>query len=482
MTAQGPEIPPAASDAAADPATPAAPALNRFYEPIILTGKTLPAFVNTQTKSFRVGAVDKTSGMLKPIPFQTDERNDKNNSFMYDFGPGADQDDTPGVLDSNDEIVFMARDAGPRLADGPRRQLGPDAVEVKITDPKTGGIGYAYAFRKSDALAVSKAKLVSLEDPGEGLKVTAEGYSFRLARDCQLTFDYLALRQPGDTSEVNIMDRLKVRGWVKLFGFISAKTNECDWTSHYYGAVDGNVRVIRRTKNSYTVAMIPSVRFDTELVFYPNHFEVAITGRLPFDLKTIAPQGGFAVYADYNDNAKGAKFYTGAYTNGVTFDGTPKVEPSVEVLGKVPYVWGAIYGIGPEKNTGWFSRVVPGFNVPTRYAPQVIDNDRENNPPEQFPGVHEIGFKVDTLDEMKGGRFAISSILYRIKDWEPKDAQKLLNVVDSPLAVELSATDGSGTISRFTMPTRPNEPPIPAEPPAPGTPGAAGAEPKAAKK
>ncbi len=448
----------------AAPAEP--PSLARFYEPVILTGKTLPAFLNTPAKSVRAGAVDRQSGQLKPIPFQVDERDDKNNAFVYSLGPGAGHDGTPGVMDANDEIVFLARHTGPRLSTEARQKLGADAIEVKVTDPKGGGTAYAYLFRNPGSLSLSNAKLVSLDDPGEGLIVTAEGYGFRLARDCQLTFDYLAIRDSGTQNVLNIMDRLKVRGWVKLFGFFHVTTNECDWTSRYHGAVDGPVRVIRRTKNSYTIAMIPSVRFDTELVFYPDHFEVAITGKLPFDLATVAPKGGFAVYADYNDAVKGAKFYTGSYTKGIVFDGTPKTEPSQEVLGRIPYVWGAVYGLGEKKDSGFFSRVVPGYNVPTQYAPQVIDDDKKNNPPENFPGVHEIGFKVDTLDEMKGGRFAISSVLYRIRDWEPKDAQWLLDVIDSPLSVELSPADGSGAATKFTIATRPNEPPVPADPPA----------------
>ncbi len=450
-------------------ATPAPVAMDRLYEQIILTGKILPSFTGVSVKSFRAGSINPATGELRPIPVQADERNEKNNSFVFALGPGADVDSTPGVFDSNDEIVFLARDLGPRASDDQRRALGSEVIEVKVTDPGNSATGFAYLFKNPDALPLSKIDYVNLDDPQTGLRVASRSYGFGLADQCQLTFDYLSVREPGQQSEVNIMDRLKVRGWVKLFGFISLSTDECSWTSRYHGAVDGPVRVIRRTKSSFTVAMIPSVRFDTELVFYPDHFEVAITGRLPFDLETIAPTGGFAVYADYNDAVKGAKFYTGSYTAGITFDGTPKAEPSYEVLSRIPYVWGAVYGLGPKKNLGWFSRVVPGYNVPQKYAPQVFDNDRQNNPPEKFPGVHEIGFKVDSLNELKGGRFAISSVAYRIQDWDPRDAQKLLNVVDSPLSAELAPADGTGAATRFAMPTRPNEPPVPQDVPASGT-------------
>ncbi|MCW5828727.1 MAG: hypothetical protein KIT79_05375 [Deltaproteobacteria bacterium] len=440
------------------------PPFTRFYEPVILNGKTLPGFMGKSIRSFRVGVAAGDGVSLKPIPFQVDERNERNGAFVYSLGPGADfRDETPGIFDENDEIVFLARDAGSRLSAGARENLGAGVIEATLIDQRNGSRMWAYLFPHSDMLPLSDIKRVKLDDPDEGLRVTAEGYGFRLARDCQLTFDYLAVRD-GAIPEVNIMDRLKVRGWVKLFGLISIKTNECDWTSRYHAAVDGPVRVIRRTKNSYTITVVPTVRFDTELVFYPHHFEVAITGRLPFDLRRVAPSGGFGVYVDYNDAVKGAQFYTGAYTEGVTFDGTPKTEPTPEVLGRVPYVWSALYGVGPGRNLGWFSRVVPGFNVPTKYAPQINDDDRAANPPESYPGVHEIGFKVDSLDEMQGGRFAISSVLYRTKDWSPADVQSLLDVVDKPLLVELSPADGvSVPVTRFTLSTRPNEPPLPAE-------------------
>ncbi len=68
------------------------------------------------------------------------------------FGPMADP--VPG-LDADDELVFMASDAG---AQAPLGQPGPAGTiedltarqEVRVTDPVTGSVSYAYIFRQAD--------------------------------------------------------------------------------------------------------------------------------------------------------------------------------------------------------------------------------------------------------------------------------------------------------------------------------------------
>ncbi|PWU20204.1 MAG: hypothetical protein C5B48_12800, partial [Candidatus Rokuibacteriota bacterium] len=68
--------------------------------------------------------------------------------------------DSDPSLDSNDEVALMASDAG-----GPRStSYAPDgvdpssAVEVKITDPIDGGIGYAYLFKSTSGLDPAAGK------------------------------------------------------------------------------------------------------------------------------------------------------------------------------------------------------------------------------------------------------------------------------------------------------------------------------------
>ena len=64
---------------------------------------------------------------------------------------GADSDPT---LDANDEVAFMAADAGgPRTASFAPPGVDPaSSVEVRITDPIDGGVGYVYLFKDTSGL------------------------------------------------------------------------------------------------------------------------------------------------------------------------------------------------------------------------------------------------------------------------------------------------------------------------------------------
>ena len=70
---------------------------------------------------------------------------------------GADSNPT---LDANDEIALMAFDAGgPRTT--PNAPAGVDAgsaVEMEITDPIDGGVGYAYLFEDTSGLDPAAGK------------------------------------------------------------------------------------------------------------------------------------------------------------------------------------------------------------------------------------------------------------------------------------------------------------------------------------
>ena len=70
---------------------------------------------------------------------------------------GADSDAT---LDANDEVALMAFDAGgPRTTSVAPAGVDPaSAVEVEITDPLDGGVGYAYLFEDTSGLDPAAGK------------------------------------------------------------------------------------------------------------------------------------------------------------------------------------------------------------------------------------------------------------------------------------------------------------------------------------
>jgi hypothetical protein len=151
--------------------TPAAAApLARTADPVVLTGASLPKYVNG-AKGPLVG-FRWTGSAWAQIPIQIDERaivnfgkiynhvdvvfygSDPNDfsSLVYTGGNTWTGNDPNAKFDADDELVFMARDAGAQAPANarPTGTVPGSGVEVKVSDPlDPGAEGYAYLFKKA---------------------------------------------------------------------------------------------------------------------------------------------------------------------------------------------------------------------------------------------------------------------------------------------------------------------------------------------
>jgi hypothetical protein len=161
--------------------------LARPSDPVILKGSQLPRIPGVAPDEV-VGFV-RHDGAWHQIPVQVDEMHTANLAVVHNrpSEPGVDflVYSDPGTLtgadpnraiDLNDEIVFMARDAGDEATDGtadPDGVVAGSGAEVTVTDPAAGGAqGVVYLFRR---------------DPGGGLHPSAGHnyvtYAFDLLND-----------------------------------------------------------------------------------------------------------------------------------------------------------------------------------------------------------------------------------------------------------------------------------------------------------
>lgn len=147
-------------------------ALNRPADPVVLTGAGIPTLQGIAPDNLVAFKFDQG---WRQIPVQVDERAVINFTQVYngnttygslsrldytDAGTftGADPDAT---LDADDEIVFMAKDAGqargPHAAP-PAGVLAGTAIQIAITDPVDSAVGYVYLFEQDGTLDPSAGK------------------------------------------------------------------------------------------------------------------------------------------------------------------------------------------------------------------------------------------------------------------------------------------------------------------------------------
>jgi hypothetical protein len=164
--------------------------LQRPFDPVVLTGadvSSLQGIAPGDLVAFRF------EGHWVQIPVQVDERAVVNftqvyngNTLFGDFSTPAYTDpetfagpDPNAALDADDEIVFMAKDAGTQQATGlePAGVVAHTGIEVKVADPLGGDAGYAYLFRQAGAL-----------DPGAGAQYVTYDFNL-LSGDYKQTYD-----------------------------------------------------------------------------------------------------------------------------------------------------------------------------------------------------------------------------------------------------------------------------------------------------
>ncbi|MGA2286418.1 MAG: hypothetical protein ABSG55_09135 [Dehalococcoidia bacterium] len=275
------------------------------------------------------------------IPVQVDERAVKDFGDIYNLGgsyggvaelvytdsgtfTGPDPDPT---LDSNDEIVFMAKDAGgPAFSQStPPATIPGTGVELRITDPlDPPAVGYVYLFRSDGTL-----------DPGAWQQYVA--YTFNLLSGDYLdTYKRTAGPNPedslvstwyyshhfsdrwisdeihittGSATGVDILDRHKT-----LFAPGSCVRNE-DTFSNGEGAFivnkSGPVRAIR----SY-IGTNSGPLTQRDNIFYEHRQDI----RTYLRVHTIS---GIMDFFDYSPAASGMTYYNNLNTSGVTIDGDP---------------------------------------------------------------------------------------------------------------------------------------------------------------
>jgi hypothetical protein len=364
-------------------ARPAAAAntLNRPADPVVMTGADVPTLTGIAPGLL---VAFKYDGGWQQVPVQVDERDVKNFTNIYNDGShgsgfttlvytdagtftGADSDST---LDANDEIAFMAADAGdvPPAFSEPAGVVAGSGRQVSVTDPVGGGSGYVYLFRSDGSL-----------DPSAGQQYVT--YTFNLLSGPYLTTynrnsgpnpENSTVASPyythhfsdrwvqdqfriaaGGATNVDILDRNKPR-----FAPGNCVRTE-DTFSNGEGAFIANRQGPVRAIRSYIGANSGPLT-QREHIFYAQREDV----RTFLRVHAIASIGDFF---DYSAAASGMTYRNSANTTGVTVDGAPDSVAAGQIT------WESVSGAqGSLVMSGLFSTNISGFAYTSYYEDKAV--------------------------------------------------------------------------------------------------------------
>lgn len=348
----------------ASPGAAAQAFTGRAFEPVVVTGEALTPLAGATPE--RIAAFRYNEGAWVPVPVQVDEREYLNIGWVYNgrdnirceteewcfpYEPlyftlytdastfiGADSDP---FVDADDEVVFMAQDAGaqaPPEARSPDGVRGTDGVQVRVKDPVTEEKGYVYLFWQDGRYPADAGR-------------SYVSYQFRLlSGDYQTTYDVLGVpydnSQPagdalganpedsevvtafyrrhfadrwiedglelraGDATGVDLLDRWKIQ-------YEPGDCRRSEYTaSSARGAVvanrSGPVRAVRSIIGFNSGPLVQQ-----DLFFYERYTFAALSVR-------THPLGGVMAYTDYSPAADGMLHYSNVDPEGFIVDGDPE--------------------------------------------------------------------------------------------------------------------------------------------------------------
>ncbi len=355
----------------------------RPSDPVVLTGAQLPGLLNT-TRTPIVG-FRWTGSAWAQLPLQIDERavvnfgkiynhvdvnfygSDPNNfsTLVYTGANTFTGNDPNTKFDADDELVFMARDAGvvAPAATHPAGTLAAPAVQVKVTDPlDPGAESYVYLFRKAAGSTLQQGARVKyvkstwriLSGAYKTHYVIANGANPESSLVTGATYkhhfsdrwasDQLSVTASG-ASGVDILDRHKA-----LFspGFCGRSEDTFDTTSGgqnegaFVTMKAGPVRVIRSYIGANSGPNTQRTHF-----FYDRREDI-VTNLRVHSIPSILD------FFDYSAAAIGMTYRNGINTSGVTIDGNPdSLTAGAPTWEQVTGPQGTINQVGVVQTTGF---------------------------------------------------------------------------------------------------------------------------------
>ncbi len=233
----------------------------RTLDPLIVQGSQLSSFASVPITEVVLFVFD---GSWRPVPFQIDERDSEGDHVMFE----------DGLIDANDELVFIVGDAGSAETSWPADNVARqhDRLRIEVDDALSQVSGFVYLFR-SDTLPRSDTQYVMVDAANERISSISYTVGFNSAQF--IGIDSLHLN--GESAD--LVDRQKARASASVFGG-TVTQNEEDFAGLFQpftSIVTGPVRLIEGG--------------DFATAFYPARFDVTV--RLDIDfLNSQIPFGG----------------------------------------------------------------------------------------------------------------------------------------------------------------------------------------------
>ncbi len=403
----------------------------RLFDAVTTTGARLTPLLGQPIARLALFAVGAQG--LAPIPFQIDEREGRDPGdapWIYTLGAYAHPDDDGGHLDANDELVFMARDTGPRTNAGPAHTR--ITVELEVRDPVTGEVAYAYLASFDGSPPRSDQSYVRLDAQTD--TVSATNYFASVSTAVPVSWSNFTLRDARGRPSANLLDRFKVRvRALFILGLVEWRVNEEELQSVPVGYRDGPVRVIRRVRNRLETGLgLERSDYLLDTVYYDNAVFVPAFVVVPFEPGFFMKDIAIRTSVDFRHALGGWTFTSSRNPTPVTIDGV--MSPAERALDHGDTDWVVL----SKDDTALISRVLvldARLKSVQRGLYYVDDANAADAPEGESGQTPNVGFEFSHFEGATAGSYKTLGEIYVVNGYERGMERPFLDLRSKPLLV-----------------------------------------------
>lgn len=404
---------------AASSASAAGPLSDRV-EPVIIKASSLPECLRGgEIPSYRVFSWNGAE--LAPIIMQIDEVDDQGEVILKQ-GPEAVQGD--GRFDGNDELVFMAFDAGsPYEGDAPAGCA--TTANVTMSDARTGATSLVVVARCEDPPPKASGSYVDFNYPSR--EVYTSAYHYGWGKEMSFYYNQMRVGKGPD-----VLDRLKVRIYVGKWGIEFEFNEQENFVYRYHGHTSGPVRTTTRASNKVKMGPLGLIWLPQKFFFYRDYIVMINFMDSSMNPAVLGLDFRVAIGHDLTlDPAKGYRICMNALPQCQLM--ADKLPPErIKELNEQHTIWGGFDG--PDGSL--ISYFVPDKRLTTRVHSIYIDDPEISLPPEEFVGSSPlISFNVIDWQDVKGGVYNLDFYHFFMKKYSASEVERFARFLNDPLRV-----------------------------------------------
>jgi hypothetical protein len=407
--------------------------IKRIDDAVTVQGKEMKSLTGKPISKFRL--LVWKEGKFVPAPYQIDERL-PSGDWVFPIANPPEKDVDSGMLDDNDELAFLARDAGDEAPGGSKPPGAKMGVCISVRDPVDGATGYAYLFAFDDPPEPSRVDYTTYKVDKDWMWMIGQTYKIGTGIE-ESYFDKIILKRPDGSWSPDIADRYKARGLgIPIPGMSTIP--ESNAKAKAIGWIDGPVRVIRKSIGWLKIAW--KIKFQSEgssqNIYYPSYFIIPLKIKVPSLPNAMLHNFRMVITVDFNRQFWGSNYYDAVNTAGVKLDG--KMSDAEKKLDL-------------NTNRRWYCVTGPVGTVFVRYilSPAMdkivstpgyyVDDTTQPDPPEEEPGQSNVGLVFKNFAQLPPGNYSYNAYFYFPVNFKWGDQKRILDIVDHPLSVKVDS-------------------------------------------